>query len=472
MKREFLELTPIQCFCPFCNRWHDVNCPGFSFRYTWWMLELECPDTGRQYQVYCDGKDFKYKMNLRYEWEKIAISDVGQSDDDCTIFFNTSDGCLAFKFKESEYNEIVNATKHAEKKKQQEQDIDSKKQVSQQPQVKENKEDTAMPETTKTAKKTCITTLLYEKSPKENLETLKIWAEKYKPTLKWLVPVGAVYTAYRILNSDKSNFSVKNIASTCEKELGFKLEFLENKKALKQLMVIGGTAAGAYGAVKAASSIFGSKEENEDIYIEDVEAGMTQLNSISKKFSWIQPKTEEMFPVAVSVILVYLTLHKPTSEGKVGKKIRNITEDWQIKLGTYADMAKLFIQDKFKIDLNTVEDKKNMRICGFLVAVIGVLVFLYGKEVLENRDISKKPKAEINKDVNQFVEQAKVVIKKIAPTMYTTLITMLVSKKILSSKEALDIDEEEDVSKSEVYEGEFHEVDDISESEVCEGEVE
>lgn len=303
-------------------------------------------------------------------------------------------------------------------------------------------------------KKTSIKSVLYEKSPKENLETLKIWAGKYKPTLKWIVPMAAVYGAYRILNSKEFDLSVNNLAEVCEKRIGFKLEILENKKALKELMAIGGIAAGAYGAVKAVSGILGTKEKAEDISVEEVEAGMTQLDSISKKFAWIQPKTEDMLPVALSVILVYVTLHEPKFNGKISSKIHFFTEDLQIRLGTYADMAKLFIQDKFDINLNTAEGKNKIKICGFLVAVLGVLAFLYGKKVLGNKEASKESEEETSNPVKSFVEQAKAIIRKIAPTAYTTVLTMLVSKKILASEEILEFYEEDDTSDSETHEEE------------------
>ena len=310
-----------------------------------------------------------------------------------------------------------------------------------------------MSETTKNG--TTIKTLLYENSPKENLELMRTWAEKYKPVLKWAVPVAAVYAAYRILNSNECDLSVNNVAETCEKKLGFKIAFLENQKALKELMVLGGISAGAYGAVQAISGFLGNnkreKEVSTDVSVEELEAGMTQLESISKKFSFLQPTTENMLPIALSVILVYTTLHKPRFTGKFAKKVHLLTEDFQIKVGLYRDLAKSFIQDKFNIDLSNDAEQKKIKICVFLLGIMGVLAFLYGKKVLGNKANSEAAdetdNANFNKSVTVFVEQAKGIVEKLAPTLYTSLITLLVSKKLLSLEEEPVVLEETDIEK-------------------------
>ena len=174
---------------------------------------------------------------------------------------------------------------------------------------------------------------------------------------------------------------------------------------------------------------------------------MNQLQSISKKFSWLQPKTENMLPIALSVIMVYVTLHKPKFTGKLAKKVQVLTEDMQIRVGLYLDLAKDFIQDKFNIDLSDEEEQRKLKICAFLLALMGILAFLYGKKVLGDKSESeaddKKQKKEINKSVEAFVAQAKTVVEKLAPAIYTYLITLLASKKILMLEEAQDVLEEE-----------------------------
>ena len=217
----------------------------------------------------------------------------------------------------------------------------------------------------------------------------------------------------------------------------------ENRKALKELMVLGGLSAGAYGAMKAVTSILGAKDE--DCSVEEVEAGMNQLESVSKKFAWIQPKTEDMLPIALSVILVYVALHKPNPNGKIANKVSDFTEDLKIRFDTYIELAKLFIEDKFKMDLSTEEDQKKLRICGFLVAFMAVFAFLYGKKAFESKkapeEEQEEPK-EQERSLGTYIKQIKEILKKVAPTVYTTLFTFLASKKILELEEPLELSEE------------------------------
>lgn len=505
MDKGLLNLTPTQYLCPYCGEWHNWYLPNKLGYYD--VLDpavLECDRQlplcrYRETHIYFSNGYCYYKTvptcspgNLDIN-SQIPIEDIVESSEEPRVTFAvsfTTDGdvgkkgdcqdccsrniCLmcklgdennsrhmhitfGFEFEQSDYEKFSKAffLKRKERELQERKDVLSQKELelqeleqSIQPKVKEG---TSMAETTK--KKTSIKSILYENSPKENFETLKAWAEKYKPVLKWAVPVAAVYGAYRILNSGEFDLSVNNIAETCEKQFGFKLSFLENKRALKELMVIGGLSAGAYGAVKAASCIFGAKEEK-DISVEEVEAGMNQLESISKKFAWIQPKTEDMLPIAFSVILVYVTLHKPKFTGKTGNKLRAITEDFRIKIDTYIDLIKLFVQDKFNINLSNEEEQKKLKICAFLIALSGVFVFLYGKKVLGNKEASEESehdKDELSKSAVSFVEQAKVIIEKIAPTVYTSLITMMVSKKLLMLNEVSEVLEvnEDDESPSD-----------------------
>ena len=185
-------------------------------------------------------------------------------------------------------------------------------------------------------KGTSIKTLLYERSPKENMAMLKTWAEKYKPVLKWAVPVAAVYGAYRILNSDEFDLSVNNVAETCEKKLGFRMECLENKKALKELMVLGGLSAGAYGAVQALSGLLGAnndeKEISPDISVEEVETGMNQLQSISKKFSWLQPKTENMLRLRSASSWFMRLCINPSLPGSLPTRCRSSLRIFRLEL--------------------------------------------------------------------------------------------------------------------------------------------
>ena len=494
--KRILRLTPKRILCPLCGEWHDWEGKTLqsydeanSYEYECnnvivyiWVDEdhiriyadLPCDKLNSEIDVDADLRDMEYdgtdpviKIPFSLEADEIIceseckdceycdccnFATIGDNRDDDEDEYNFE---LEFKFEfASRYFNKYSEAAREEKLRQQREAEEAQRQEELARQTKSQttnqvKEERKMAEAAK--KGTSIKTLLYERSPKENMSMLKNWAEKYKPVLKWAVPVAAVYGAYRILNSDEFDLSVNNVAETCEKNLGFKMECLENKKALKELMVLGGLSAGAYGAVQALSGLLGvnneKKEISADVSVEEVETGMNQLQSISKKFSWLQPKTENMLPIALSVIMVYVTLHKPKFTGKLAKKVQVLTEDMQIRVGLYLHLAKDFIQDKFNIDLSDEEEQRKLKICAFLLALMGILAFLYGKKVLGDKSESeaddKKQKKEINKSVEAFVAQAKTVVEKLAPAIYTYLITLLASKKILMLEEAQDVLEEE-----------------------------
>lgn len=500
MQKKLLNLVPYRFLCPFCGKWHfwcDDSLKEYrAGDGKESIVTLYCDKQAEHYglserayvKLWLEGENCTLIVdpccNSAKEKEfHIPISEIKEDQEKCQIIFEVpfyseydicvdggfckrckcpangecqlpsltanSDDCryipirLIIGYDEDEYKKEIKSTQLENKEAGREKGITSsqlevdkteQEETSDNTQLQDKfeKEDFAMGEITN---KNSILTQLYEKSPKENLEIVRTFAKKYEPALKWVIPVAAIYGAYRILNSDEFDLSVNNIADTCEKKIGFKMEPLQDKKALKELMVLGGLSAGAYGAVKAFSAIFGDKEAK-DISAEDVEAGMDQLDSISKKFAWIQPKTENLLPIAFSVIFVYVALHRPQFTGKFADKVRNLTEDFQIKMSTYTELAKYFIQDKFNLDLSDEEEQKKVKICALLVAMIGIFAFLYGKKVLGgDKENTGESEYADTKSVEAFVEQAKLVIKKVAPTVYTTLITLLASKKILMLSE-------------------------------------
>ena len=302
-----------------------------------------------------------------------------------------------------------------------------------------NKEEKAMGK-----EKMSLRRMLYEKSPKENLEKVMKLGEKYKPTLQWAIPVVAVYGAYKILNSKSFDLSVNNVAEVCQERLGLRLAFLEDKKALKELMAIGGISSGVYGTIRLASTLFTPKEEK-DITVEDVESGLNKVEELHKKFPYIQPKFENLLPVALSVLLVYVSLHKPKFEGKMAQKVKDLTEDFRVKIETYLELFKLFVEDKFKMDLSSEEEQRKVKLVFAITAMLGIGVFLYGKKILVKTNEEDTDKEAENEKMNEFVKQARAIVEKIAPTLYTTLITFLVSKKILELGEKGEVENIKDV---------------------------
>lgn len=389
---------------------------------------------------------------------------------------------FGFEFYKDELLSVLEGKEEQEGEKFESEDVINNEQLYQQSQVKEPKKGDATMETT------TIMKMLYERSPKENFEVIKEFAERYKPTLEWVVPTAAVYGAYRILKSDKFDLTVNNVADMCEEKLGIKLEFLENKTSLKEMMAIGGIVAGTYGVSNVISEFFSDKKENKpkDFLeeLEGIDQQMNKLESISNKFSWMQPKMGDMLPIAFSVIFVYVTLNKPKFEGKIANKISNFTEDFQVKISTYIEFAKMFIADKFDINLSDEEGQRKMRICASLIVFVGIFVLLYGKRVLVRKNNSEKEE-EVNKNlisssVEKFVEQAKAIIKNIAPTVYTTLISLLISKKLLEGLDEYDEfcfdsgdeEEPEDDDEFSLDSGEEGEAEDDDESSLDSGEDE
>ena len=289
---------------------------------------------------------------------------------------------------------------------------------------------------TNTASKTTLRQQLYEHSPKENVELVKQFANKYKPVLKWEVPVASIYAAYRILNSDKFGLSINNISSICEERLGFTLDSLDDKAGLKELLVIGGVCAGAYGAVKTVSTIYSSSSDSdEDIAMEDVEDGMNRLECISKKFSWLTPKTEKLLPIALSVMTVFVMTQKPWKiENKFTNKVRALTSDWTFKVHVYSEMVNLFIKDKFNVDLSNEDEQQKLKVFAFLATIVGISIFLYGRKVLGEKAASDE-EAEIENQENNilsgFVSQVLPIMKKLAPSVFSVIVTAMVSKKLL-----------------------------------------
>lgn len=277
--------------------------------------------------------------------------------------------------------------------------------------------------------KTTIWNQLYKHSPEENIEILKEWINKYKPTLKWAIPVISIYAAYRILNSKNSNLTVENIDSECKKKLGFNLDFLKDKKALNELMVLGGLSAGAYAAIKAVSTIY-QKDDETDVSVEKIEVGMDKLDGISKKFGFLQPKTEALLPIATSVIIVYVMTQKPKWFEVVKDKADKVCGNLSTRPSVYLEIAKLFIADKLNIDLNNKEDAQKFKNFALLGVIIGIGMLIYGKKIFGDKAVLNDgdAKNERNEELEAFISQLLSIMQKLLPTAFAGVTTFLVTK--------------------------------------------
>lgn len=476
MNEELLRLTPKRFLCPYCGEWHPWDEHSLEFH------DASCYSAKLEYKHYemntlpisfyfSDGYFYYFVPsvcicmdNLR---GKIAIEDMVESssvprvsisipitsDDrlgkyaccsDC-IATNTCIRCkqgdegdghhitipFGFEFEESEYFAIV-------KRK-----VESKSETS----TKIKKEDNMMKNVT------TIWEQLYKHSPEENINIAKEWAAKYRPTLKWAVPVVTIYAAYRILNSKDSKFNIENIAAFSQKNLGFTLDSLKDKKALKQLMVLGGMSAGAYTAIKTVSTIY-SNNNPKDISVEQVEDCMDKLDGARKSFGWIQPKTETLLPVAVSVIVIYVMTQKPAWFETLKAKTSLLAGNLSCRAEVYLDMLKLFVADKLKLDLENEEEMQKVKKFAFLAAIVGVSVALYGKTVISAKADEKDKTSSITIQMQNFVQQVIGIMKKLMPTAFAGATAWLVSKHILLSEDdlfgaSLFAEEEEATDSSE-----------------------
>ncbi len=273
---------------------------------------------------------------------------------------------------------------------------------------------------------------VWRHAPEENFEIVKKWAEKYKSTLQWAVPVVSIYAAYQILKSPAFSTRLEKLGNECEEKLGFTLEPLKDKKALHELMVLGGTMATAYAAIKGVSSIFKTEE---NITSESIEEGMGQLEKIHKNFSWITPKTEKILPVAVSVLIFYMMMTMEKKADKI-EEVKEIAKNLMTKIAVYADFAKYFVADKMKVDLDNEEEVQKLKRFAILAGVAMIGIFLYGS----NTTGEDEEKAD-GKD--KFLSQLLDIMKKLMPTVFAGTASYLVAKNLLSKEYAEDQQQEE-----------------------------
>ena len=304
--------------------------------------------------------------------------------------------------------------------------------------ITKNKEDAVMA--------TTLRKQIYEHSPKENVELIKDFLERYKPALRWAVPVACVYGAYRIVNS--KDIDVNELSKKCKKEMGFEFEVLKDKKTLKELVALGGIVAGAYAFCKVLNFAGNMTSPS----IEEIEEKMETVEEAHKKFDWIQPKVEKLMPVAVSVLVVYVLTQKPQWFEKAKEKVDNVVGDVSTKTGVYLDMAKLFISAKLNIDLDDEVQAKKFRAFAMLSAIVGVGAFLYGKGVFNMKD--DESFMDKNPQLKEFIEQTKAIMEKILPTAFSAVTTYMVTKHIIDGEEEQAF-EDEDKDDEDVVDGDI-----------------
>lgn len=413
MKGELLELIPQKYLCPKCGKWH---------KYTWdqnlgyydssdYAIEMHCPNSFGIIEVYFANDRCYWNEGDQCYWCKISeFSEIGESR--VQMIDSKNNFRLGFEFKPEEYAQVyaaeileeANRKEEAlherekeltlrEKKLEESETALQAKEVALQTKVAKKEEANVM------AKVTSFKKQIYEHSPKENVELIKEFLEKYKGTLKWLVPVVSIYGAY------------------------------------------------------ALTRVFDSTDKPEELSVEEIEGKMDSVEEAHQKFAWIQPKAEKLMPVAASVLVVYVLTQKPQWYEKVKDKVVAITGDASAKAGVYIEMAKLFIASKLNIDLDDEAQAKKFKTFALLAAIIGLCAFLYGKGVFNTEE--DQSFMEKNPQLKAFIEQAKEIMEKILPTAFSAVTTYMVTKHII---DANDEESNLEAEKKNAVDTDFNEV--------------
>lgn len=460
MKSELLELVPTKYLCPNCGKWHEFPYDEALdyFDSSGCTADLECPQKKNKDTVYFYFEDDTCYYGVDYDWDAdkpiSEFSEIGKAR--VQMIDSENKIKLGFEFEPSEYRKVyidqilaeVNKREkalqaHEKELTQREKQLEEQEKALQVKESEKKEEDNVM------SKVTSFKEQIYEHSPKENVELIKAFLEKYKGTLKWLVPVVSIYGAYRVLNAKDAKLNVSNLNKNCKKELGFEFDILKDKKALQELVAFGGVVSGAYALVK----VFDSAGKPEEHSVEEIEGKMDSVEEAHQKFAWIQPKAEKLMPIAASVLVVYVLTQKPQWYEKVKDKVVAITGDASAKAGVYTEMAKLFIASKLNIDLDDEAQAKKFKTFALLAAIIGICAFLYGKGVFNMEE--DQTFMEKNPQLKVFIEQAKEIMEKILPTAFSAVTTYMVTKHIIDAKEEKSRLEED---KENAVETDFTEV--------------
>ena len=274
-------------------------------------------------------------------------------------------------------------------------------------------------------------TKLIDQSPKQNFLEVLDWVKAHETTFKWVVPVVSIYVAYKILNSEKGQITINNVNEIAKQKLGVSLDSLQNKKALKRLMEIGGVCAAVYGAYE-----FFNRDKKPD----DVEATMEALEKVSQENRFLGKQAEKLLPVATSVIIVYLMTQQPKwlpSKDQVTEVIKFIPK----KVRTYGGLILGEAAERIGIDTDDEEMMHKVRIFAFLGLVVATIVLFYGVKMIKKKDEAKFTKMEEN--MKAFVQQILAIMKALIPTAFTSVATILVTRKVLEMSDLEDVEDDE-----------------------------
>jgi len=469
MHKELLNYTPKAYYCPVCDQMHRWNPTRkrsviFKSRKKGCLEEcsldvLKCPNSDAAIAVGVKNGEIIYESNdYCKSWDTSIVNVIdadeinekegnslvtytlrpdnyaGKSEIRCQSCEVRPDSkCLynrtgnrgyniGFEYYSSDYIEAIERAKKEELEKKRKEEMERAKRTN------TSATEVKAPVTDNKMK---LWTKLIDQSPKQNFHEALDWVKAHETTFKWAVPVVSIFVAYKILNSEKGQITIDNVNNIAKEKLGVSLDSLQNKKALKRLMEIGGVCAAVYGAYE-----FFNRDKKPD----DVEATMEALEKVSQENRFLGKQAEKLLPVATSVIIVYLMTQQPKwlpSKDQVTEVIKFVPS----KVRTYGGLFLGEAAERFGIDTDDEEMMHKVRIFAFLGLVVAAIVLFYGVKMIKKRDEAKFTKMEEN--MKAFVQQILAIMKALIPTAFSSVATILVTRKVLEMSDLEDVENDE-----------------------------
>ena len=263
-------------------------------------------------------------------------------------------------------------------------------------------------------------------SPMQNIEYLKYCAIKNKTTIRWIVTIGGVYGAYKILSSQNTKLSIENIGSKCKEYFGFVFEPLKDKESLKKFLAVATSYSMTYFATKVILKNFAKQATTESEA--ELQNGISEIEKARKK-DLLFPKMEELLPIAISILVIYL-MNTSLDNKKIESlklKAYDLFGDVAYKAEAFLDLAKSFIASKFNLDLSLQEDEEKFKKFSNLAIISIILLFLYGTKTSKCDNENGK--------MQSFINQLIRTTKTIAPSAFGVIVAILVENKIVKEED-------------------------------------
>ena len=504
-----LRLKPKRIYCPLCGNWHDWDGNALKSYDFYEPYEYEC--NGSTVSIYvesdtiyiqsssfCDAinNDISIKVelcNLDYDLtapiikipftltsDEIICSDecdsCGLSESEICNFVKIGDnrnddedeyklnGEFIFEFANRYFYKYAEEGRNEMRKQQQvELERQQKAAKAQEKLNKENKKEaTPMATTPITAiENTTLKNWFLDTTPRQKGQQAMAIVNKHKDVLKWTLPLAAIYAAYKILDDPNSGITVENADEIFEETFGEKSDFLSNKAKMRKLVKRGSAIALGYAGVKLASNF---TKPSSTTTIEDLEAsideGVRKISNSEKVIKSLAPNASDIVPAAISVIILFAMVNpmKLTFLDNAKYKLSSLPKFITNGLEDAVEWGKDILVEHFNIDIESPEFKKNSKKILVLSVIAAVAVFVYGKNMLSKKATAKAEK--VDSKLKGFMDYLMNLFKKIAPSAFAAVTTVLLASKLTDIKpsgkkddiidgEATDIEDEEDFFEEE-----------------------